>query len=72
MVLHGDLKMDNILVFQVTNEPRVNMGDLGSVVQLDSEGMDSKGGIQRSHHAQICSLRDASRWLHPQREGDLG
>ena len=46
MLLEGDLRMDNILVFQGINEPRLKIGDLGSVVQLDSDGMDSKTRIQ--------------------------
>ena len=39
--------MDNILVSQGTNEPRVKIGDLCSVIQLESQVVDSKMRIQR-------------------------
>ena len=45
--LHGDVKPDNIFVFPAENAPHFKLGDLGTAVELDGEGKDTKHRVHR-------------------------
>ena len=46
-VLHGDLKTTNLLVFNGPFPPHIKIGDLGTCVELDQQGVDSTRQIRK-------------------------
>ena len=47
-ILHGDVKPENLLCWGGKDAPYIKLGDLGSAVHLDRNGVDSAGKIRYS------------------------